>query len=92
MGVPRIEPKAIEQELLPDPVKVVPFGRFGAGYLTGHPIGLVIVAALFFMGFVGLPEYRVFLSLAVPAGAVCGFLLWYHHRNGLATARLPKSW
>jgi len=92
MGTPDTEPKAIRQELLPDPVNVVPFSRFGAGYLTGLPIGLVIVAALFFMGFVGLPEYRVFLALAVPAGAVCGFLLWYHHRNGLATARLPKSW
>ena len=92
MSVPHIKAVAVQQELLPDPVKVVPFGRFGGGNLTGHPIGLVIVAALFFMGFVGLPQYRVFLALAVPAGAVCGFLLWYHHRNGLAIARLPKSW
>lgn len=92
MDTPHRTHKAIRQDMLPDPVKVVPFGRFGAGYLTGHPIGLVIVAALFFMGFVGLPEYRLFLAFAVPAGAVCGLLMWYRHRNGLTTARLPKSW
>lgn len=92
MHIPLRTHKATRQDLLPDPIKVIPFGRFGAGYLTGHPIGLVIVASLFFMGFVGLPEYRFFLALAVPAGAICGFLMWYHHRNGLTTARLPKFW
>ena len=41
---------------LPHPTKVVPFGNYGAGLWTGHPIGLVIVIGLLFMGFVGLPE------------------------------------
>ena len=68
---------------LPHPTKVVPFGIYGAGSWTGHPIGLVIVMALVFIGFVGLPEYRLFLALAVPAGTICGFFLWYRHRNGL---------
>jgi hypothetical protein len=65
---------------LPHPTKVVPFGNYGGGLLTGHPIGLVIVIGLLFMGFVGLPEARWFFALAVPAGAICGLLMWFHHR------------
>ena len=70
---------------LPHPTKVVPFGNYGGGLLTGHPIGLVIVIGLLLMGFVGLPEARWFFTLAVPAGAICGFFLWRYHRNGLAS-------
>ena len=55
---------------LPHPTKVVPFGIYGGGLLTGPPIGLVIVIGLLFMGFVGLPEARWFFALAVPAGAI----------------------
>jgi hypothetical protein len=44
----------------------------------------VIVVGLLFMGFVGLPEARWFLALAVPAGAVCGLFMWFRHRKGLA--------
>jgi hypothetical protein len=65
---------------LPHPGKIVPFGTYGAGNWTGHPIGLVIVIGVLFMGFVGLPEARWFLALAIPAGAVCGLFLWLHHR------------
>ena len=72
-------PKA-PHDLLPHPAEVVPFGRFGAGLWTGHPIGLVIVVGLLVMGFVGLPEARGFLALTVPLGCVCGFLLWLRHR------------
>jgi hypothetical protein len=61
---------------VPDPTKLVPFG----GVCTGHPIGLVIVIGLLFMGFVGLPEARWFLALAVPGGALCGLFLWLLHR------------
>src|SRR5260221_10763819 len=71
---------------LPHPTKVVPFGIYGAGLWTGHPIGLVIVIGVLFMGFVGLPEARWFLALAVPAGAICGFFMWLRHRKGLAGA------
>jgi hypothetical protein len=69
---------------LPSPTKVVPFGNYGGGLLTGHPIGLVIVIGLLFIGFVGLPEARWFFALAVPAGVVCGLFMWVHHRNRLA--------
>jgi len=72
---------------LPHVTKVVPFGIYGGGVLTGHPIGLVIVIGLLFMGFIGLPEARWFFALAVPAGAICGFFMWLFHRNGLAAGR-----
>jgi hypothetical protein len=77
--------RAIQQRShdLPHPTKVVPFGYSGAGLWTGHPIGLVIVIGLLTMGIIGLPEARWFLALAAPAGAICGFFLWLHHRNGL---------
>jgi hypothetical protein len=70
---------------LPNPTTVVPFGIFGAGLWTAHPIGLVIVIALLLIGFVGLQEYRLFLALAVPAGVVCGFLMWRRHRDELSS-------
>jgi hypothetical protein len=81
-----IHSRAIQQGShdLPHPTRVVPFGNYGAGLWTGHPIGLVIVIGLLFMGFVGLPEARWFLALAVPAGAVCGLFMWFRHRKGLA--------
>jgi len=78
--------RAIQQTShgLPHPTKVVPFGNYGGGLWTGHPIGLVIVIGLLFMGLVGLPEARRFLALAVPAGASCGFFMWLGHRKGLS--------
>ena len=75
----RAIPKA-SRDLSPNPTEVIPFGRYGAGLWTGHPIGLVIVVGLLLMGFVGLPEARLFLALTVPLGCVCGFFLWLRHR------------
>jgi len=62
-----IHHRAIQQTShgLPHPTKVVPFGNYGGGLWTGHPIGLVIVIGLLFMGFVGLPEAR-WVSRARP--------------------------
>jgi hypothetical protein len=68
------------RDLLPNLTEVMPFGRYGAGLWTGHPIGLVIVVGLLLMGFVGLPEARWFLALTVPLGGICGFFLWLRHR------------
>ena len=36
------------------PLEVVPYGRFGAGLWTGHPIGLFIVTGLVVIGLVGI--------------------------------------
>jgi hypothetical protein len=45
----------------PDPIKVVPFGRYGAGEWTAHPIGLVIVLGFLLMGLIGIPQIQVVL-------------------------------
>lgn len=80
MGIHRRAVLKAPHDRLPHPTQVIPFGRFGGGLWTGHPIGLVIVVGLLLMGFVGLPEARWFLALTVPLGGLCGFLLWLHHR------------
>ena len=64
----------------PDPIEVVPFGRYGGGLFTGHPIGLFIAVGVFLMGFVGLPEARWFFAGTLVLGGVCGFCLWLRHR------------
>ena len=60
--------------------KVVPFGVYGGGLLTGHPIGLVIVVGVLCMGLVGIPEARLFFAASMCLGAVLGFVLWLRHR------------
>jgi hypothetical protein len=69
-----------ESNAEPAPATIVPFDRYGAGNLTGHPVGLVIVVGLVLMGFFGLPEYRVFFVAAIALGAVWGGILWRLHR------------
>ena len=80
MGIHRRPVPKAPRDLLPNHTEVMPFGRYGAGLWTGHPIGLVIVVGLLLMGFVGFPEARWFLALTVPLGGICGFFLWLHHR------------
>ena len=63
-----------------NPIKVVPFGRYGGGEWTGHPIGLVIVLGFLFMGLVGIPQFRWFFVGALVLGSLCGLLLWLYHR------------
>jgi predicted lipid-binding transport protein (Tim44 family) len=64
----------------PNPSEVLPFGRYGGGLLTGHPIGLVIVVALLLMGFIGIPEIRWFFLGSFVLGGLLGFVLWLVHR------------
>jgi hypothetical protein len=58
------------------PLQVVPFGRFGAGVWTGHPIELVVVLGLLLIGLIGIPEWRWFFGATVLVGSVVGYLLW----------------
>ena len=58
------------------PLQVVPFGRFGAGVWTGHPIELLVVAGFLLIGLVGIPEWRWFFGATVLVGSVVGYLLW----------------
>jgi hypothetical protein len=65
----------------PSPAELVPFGRYGAGHWTGHPIGLLIVVGLLLMGLVGLPEFRLFFVASLALGGLPGFILWRLHRQ-----------
>ena len=64
----------------PHPTKVMPFGRYGGGLLTGHPIGLVIVLGILLMGLIGIPVARPFFVGSAVLGGFCGLLLWLRHR------------
>ena len=64
----------------PSPAEVVPFGRYGAGHWTGHPIGLLIVAGFLLMGLVRLPEFRWFFLASLALGGVLGLILRRLHR------------
>ena len=61
------------------PLQVVPFGRYGAGVWTGHPIELLVVIGMLLIGLIGIPEWRWFFGATVLVGSVTGYLLWRHH-------------
>lgn len=64
----------------PESKHLVPFGPYGAGQWTAHPIGLVIVLGLLLMGLLGLPEYRLFFVGSLVLGGLLGFSLWLRHQ------------
>jgi hypothetical protein len=64
-----------------NPAHLVPFGPYGAGQMTGHPVGLVIVIGLLLMGlFSRTPAAFLLLASFLPGG-ICGLVLWRRHRN-----------
>jgi len=63
------------------PKDVIPFGKYGAGRFTGHPIGLVIALGIVAMALIGVPESRYFLAAAIPLGTLFGFILWRIHQT-----------
>jgi hypothetical protein len=65
----------------PSAAEIVPFGLYGAGHWTGHPIGLLIVVGLLLMGLVGLPEFRLFFAVSLALGGLLGLILWRLHRQ-----------
>lgn len=58
------------------PLQVVPFGRYGVGVWTGHPIELVVVLGMVLIALIGIPESRWFFGATVLVGSVTGYLLW----------------
>ena len=56
------------------PADLVPFGPYGGGQMTGHPIGLVIVI---FMLLMELP----LLFVSLPLGGICALVLWLRRRR-----------
>jgi len=75
-----------------DAKDVVPFGKYGGGRWTGHPIGLVIALGIIVIGLVGVPEARYFLAGALPLGTLLGLLLWNLHQRQPGTPRRPRLW
>ena len=59
---------------------VRPFGRFGGGLFTAHPIGFIVAAALVFTAW-RLPQARTFTMYSVPCGVLVGLILWLFHRK-----------
>ena len=78
----------------PHPKDVVPFGKYGAGGWTGHPIGALIVAGIVLVGLIGVPESRYLLAGALPLGGLLGYALWKLHQRepyALQRKRLPGN-
>ena len=63
------------------PLQVVPFGRYGAGVWTGHPIELFIVIGILIIGLIGIPEWRWFLGATVLVGSLVGYFLWRRNQT-----------
>lgn len=61
------------------PAEVVPYGKFGAGVWTGHPIGLFVVLGITTVALVGIPAWRWFFGATVVVGSFVGYFLWRHH-------------
>jgi hypothetical protein len=64
----------------PEPKHVVPFGPYGGGQWTAHPIGLFIVLGLVLMGLVSRTPVSELIFFSLLGGAVVGFFLWLYHR------------
>jgi hypothetical protein len=73
-------------EFNPDDIR--PYGRFGVGTITGHPVGLLVVAAVIFLAIVALPEASLFLVTSLPVGCLFGLFLWLRHQR---PQRAPAS-
>jgi hypothetical protein len=64
----------------PHPKDVVPFGKYGGGRWTCHPIGFVVAGGIVLIALIGMPESRYFLAGALPLGALFGLILWKAHQ------------
>jgi len=71
------------------PKDVVPFGKYGAGRFTGHPVGLFIALGIILMALIGIPESRIFLAASLPLGAIFGLILWKLHQWKPSSLRRP---
>jgi hypothetical protein len=63
------------------PKDVVPFGKYGAGRWTGHPVGAFIVGGIVLIALIGVPESRYLLVGALPLGALVGYGLMKLHEG-----------
>ena len=63
------------------PREIVPFGLFGGGLWTGHPIGLFIVIGMLVMAWMGIPAWRWFFGATLVVGSAVAYSLWRRHRS-----------
>lgn len=72
--------EATSRNSTPDISEVQPFGRFGVGLLTEHPVGLLVVVAVIVLTLETLPPARLFFIASLALGGIIGFFLWLRHR------------
>lgn len=63
-----------------DPTQVRPYGPYGGGLITAHPVGLLVVTAVVAVTLWQLPEARWFLGGALGLGILVGFALRLRNR------------
>jgi hypothetical protein len=79
--VPSSAPNPRSQEVgEPGPQDLVPFGPYGGGQWTSHPIGFVIVIGFLLMGLVSQAPVSLLLLASMLGGVIVGFFLWLRHR------------
>jgi hypothetical protein len=57
------------------------FGPSGAGLITGHPVGIVVVVGVILMAIFGIPGAFAFFAGAIALGGVIGLVLWLYNCN-----------
>jgi hypothetical protein len=67
------------RELGSDDVR--PYGRYGVGTFTAHPVGIVVVIAVIVVAMMKLPPARPFFVASVIFGGIFGLVLWLRNRN-----------
>lgn len=75
------ERKALSHKSKLSPTPIVPYGPYGGGQFTGHPIGSVIAVGFIAIALIGIPEARWFFAGSLVLGTVFGTILWLLHRS-----------
>jgi len=73
--------KAISEEPEIERQKLQPFGLSGVGVITGHPVGLILVAGVILITVEAIPAAWWFVAAAVAIGILIGISLWLYHRR-----------
>jgi hypothetical protein len=72
--------KPSSRNSMPDAPEVRPYGRYGGGLYTEHPVGLLVVAAVIILILWRVPEARWFFVGSVLLGVIFGLCLWLYRR------------